>query len=191
MAALRVPIHFGERGCYKHAPPEVVLAWFDHTLSVVDDVHIGWAPWNIRGAFGILDTERSGTKFEDWHGHQLGRALPSLLQKRIKSVDCRAGAPSTQASLKRTFLRLPVMAFRRSTGLNFAGAHRNADGLSIAGGTAATLNDRVKAIFPEAIIFFPLSLNETQILALVDDFLASRVLFNGGVILAAPGLAGG
>jgi hypothetical protein len=83
------------------------------------------------------------------------------------------------------------MAFRRATGLNFACADWHADGLSIPGGTTPALYDRVKAILPEAIILFPLSLNETQVLALVDNFLASRVLFNSGVILATPGLAGG
>ena len=38
MGALGVPIHFGEMGCYKHTPPEVVLAWFDDTLSVLNDL---------------------------------------------------------------------------------------------------------------------------------------------------------
>ena len=38
LAAHRVPIHFGEMGCYKHTPPEVVLPWFDDTLSVLGDL---------------------------------------------------------------------------------------------------------------------------------------------------------
>ncbi len=84
-AAHGVPIHFGEMGCYKHTPPDVVRAWFDDTLSVLGDLHTGWALWNFRGPFGVLDTERRGTKFEDWHGHQLDRALLSLLQKKMKS----------------------------------------------------------------------------------------------------------
>jgi endoglucanase len=85
LAARRIPIHFGEMGCYKHTPPNVVLAWFDDTLSVLGDLHSGWALWNLRGPFGVLDTERRSTKFEDWHGHQLDRALLSLLQKKMKS----------------------------------------------------------------------------------------------------------
>lgn len=85
LAAHGVPMHFGEMGCYKHTPPEVVLAWFDDTLSVLNELNTGWALWNFRGPFGVLDTERSGTKFEDWHGHQLDRALLNLLQKRMKS----------------------------------------------------------------------------------------------------------
>ena len=80
-----IPIHFGEMGAYKHTPPDVVLAWFDDTLDVLNDLHTGWALWNFRGPFGILDTERSGTKFEDWHGHQLDRPLLNLLQKRMKT----------------------------------------------------------------------------------------------------------
>jgi len=84
LAAHGIPIHFGEMGCYKHTPPDVVLAWFDDTLSVLGDLHSGWALWNFRGPFGLLDTERAGTKFEDWHGHQLDRPLPTLLQKKMK-----------------------------------------------------------------------------------------------------------
>lgn len=80
-----IPIHFGEMGCYKHTPPEVVLAWFDDTLNVLNDLHSGWALWNFRGPFGVLDTERAGTKFEDWHGHQLDRPLLNLLQKKMKA----------------------------------------------------------------------------------------------------------
>jgi len=79
-----IPIHFGEMGCYKRTPPQVVLAWFDDTLDVLNDLHTGWALWNFRGPDGIMDTERAGTKFEDWHGHQLDRPLLSLLQKRMK-----------------------------------------------------------------------------------------------------------
>jgi endoglucanase len=77
-------IHFGEMGCYKHTPPDVVLAWFD-TLDVLGEMNSGWALWNFRGPFGVLDTERSGTKFEDWQGHNLDRSLLTLLQKKMKS----------------------------------------------------------------------------------------------------------
>jgi endoglucanase len=42
------------------------------------------ALWNFRGPFGVLDTQRPGTKFEDWHGHQLDRPLLALLQKKMK-----------------------------------------------------------------------------------------------------------
>src|SRR5450755_1607543 len=78
-----VRIHFGEMGCYKHTPPNVVLAWFDDTLDVLRDLPSGWALWNFRGPFGVLDTERLGTKYENWRGHQLDRALLNLLQSKM------------------------------------------------------------------------------------------------------------
>jgi hypothetical protein len=79
------------------------------------------------------------------------------------------------------------MAFRRATGLNFACADWHADGLSIPGGTTPALYDRVKAILPETVIFFPLSRNESQFLTFADYSLAGRVLFSGGMILPASG----
>ena len=83
LSAQGVPVHFGEMGCYKHTPPEVVLAWLNDTLDVVGELNSGWALWNFRGPFGVLDTGRSGTNFEDWQGHKLDRPLLSLLQKKI------------------------------------------------------------------------------------------------------------
>jgi endoglucanase len=80
-----VPIHFGEMGCYRHTPPEVVLAWFNDTLDVISELGSGWALWNFRGPFGVLDTERPGTKYQDWHGHQLDRPLLDLLRRKMKS----------------------------------------------------------------------------------------------------------
>jgi endoglucanase len=85
LAVQGVPIHFGEMGCYKHTPPEVVLAWFNDTLDVLAELNSGWALWNFRGPFGVLDTERSGTKFEDWQGHKLDRPLLTLLQQKFKA----------------------------------------------------------------------------------------------------------
>jgi endoglucanase len=85
LASQGIPIHFGEMGCYKHTPPQVVHAWFSDTLGVLGELHTGWALWNFRGPFGVLDTERLGTKFKDWHGHQLDRALLDVLQKKMRS----------------------------------------------------------------------------------------------------------
>lgn len=85
VVARGVPIHFGEMGCYKHTPPQVVLAWYSDTLNVLGDLQTGWALWNFRGPFGVLDTERQGTKYENWHNHQLDRDLLTLLQQKMKS----------------------------------------------------------------------------------------------------------
>jgi endoglucanase len=85
LSAQGVPIHFGEMGCYKHTPPDVVRAWFDDTLDILGELNSGWALWNFRGPFGVVDTERPGTKFEDWKGHKLDRPLLTMLQKHAKA----------------------------------------------------------------------------------------------------------
>ena len=79
------------------------------------------------------------------------------------------------------------MAFCCAAALNIAGADRNTNGLSIPCGATPTLYHRVKAILPQAIVFFPLPHNEAQVFALIDDSLASRVLLSGGMILRSPG----
>lgn len=80
-----VPIHFGELGCYKNTPPDVALAWFEDTLEAIGELHAGWALWNFRGPFGILDTQRPGTKYERWYNHDLDRPLLSLLRRKTRA----------------------------------------------------------------------------------------------------------
>ncbi len=80
-----VPIHFGEMGCGGHTPPEVVYAWFNDTLDVISELKSGWALWNFRGQFGILDSGREGTEYKNWRGHQLDETLLKLLQSKMRA----------------------------------------------------------------------------------------------------------
>ena len=83
LAGQGVPIHFGELGCYNQTPPAVVYAWFEDTLDLINELHSGWALWNLRGPFGVVDSERKGTKYQDFHGHQLDVTLLELLQRKM------------------------------------------------------------------------------------------------------------
>ena len=76
-----VGVHCGECGCWKETPHEVFLAWFGDVLDVLTPHGIGYALWNFRGDFGILDSGRSDVDYEDWHGHKLDRKLLNLLMK--------------------------------------------------------------------------------------------------------------
>ncbi|MEN6588721.1 MAG: cellulase family glycosylhydrolase [Proteiniphilum sp.] len=76
-----VGVHCGECGCYKETPHDVFLAWFEDLLQILTSHQIGWALWNFRGDFGVLDSGRKDVAYEEWHGHQLDRKLLSLLQK--------------------------------------------------------------------------------------------------------------
>ena len=75
-----VGVHCGECGCYKHTPHDVFLRWFKDVLDILTAHGIGYALWNLRGPFGILDSERSDVAYEDWCGHKLDRKLLDLLQ---------------------------------------------------------------------------------------------------------------
>ncbi len=76
-----VGVHCGECGCYRETPHDVFLAWFGDVLDVLTEHGIGYALWEFRGDFGIMDSGRKDVDYEDWHGHKLDRKLLTLLQK--------------------------------------------------------------------------------------------------------------
>lgn len=76
-----VTVHCGELGCYHHTPNAVFLAWLEDLLSLLREHDIGWALWNFRGSFGLLDSGRTDTTYADWHGCQLDQKLLKLLQR--------------------------------------------------------------------------------------------------------------
>ncbi len=74
-----VGVHCGECGCWRETPHEVFLAWFGDVLDVLTENGIGYALWNFRGDFGILDSGRKDIQYEGWHGHKLDRKMLTLL----------------------------------------------------------------------------------------------------------------
>ncbi len=71
----------GEFGCCNTAPHATVLAWMEHCLKLWRAKGLGWALWNLRGRFGILDSERTDIVYEDFHGHKLDRKMLELLRR--------------------------------------------------------------------------------------------------------------
>jgi endoglucanase len=76
---LGVPVHVGEWGCFTQTPHDVCLAWMSDLLALWKEAGWGWSMWNLRGGFGILDSNRVGTPYEEYHGHKLDRAMLELL----------------------------------------------------------------------------------------------------------------
>ncbi len=76
-----VAVHCGEGGVYNYTPHGTFLAWLRDVLEILTPAGIGYALWNFRGAFGLLDSQREDVVYEDWHGHKLDRALLELLQE--------------------------------------------------------------------------------------------------------------
>ena len=71
----------GETGVYNETPHAVALAWLEDVLRGLKARNVGWALWNFRGAFGILDSGRKDVAYEDFHGHKLDRKMLELLQR--------------------------------------------------------------------------------------------------------------
>jgi hypothetical protein len=76
-----VGVHCGECGCWSNTPHEVFLAWFGDVIDILTKADIGYALWNFRGDFGILDSGRKDIKYTDWYGHKLDSKLLDMLKK--------------------------------------------------------------------------------------------------------------
>lgn len=74
-----VPVHVGEWGCYNKTPHQVCLAWMSDLLALWKEAGWGWAMWNLRGTFGVLDSDRSDVDYELFQGHKLDRKMLELL----------------------------------------------------------------------------------------------------------------
>jgi endoglucanase len=75
-----VQIHVGEWGCFNQTPHDVALAWMGDNLALWKEAGWGFALWNLRGSFGVLDSGRKDVKYEDFKGHQLDRKMMELLR---------------------------------------------------------------------------------------------------------------
>lgn len=74
-----VPIHVGEWGCLNQTPHDVALAWMTDLLALWKEAGWGWSMWNLRGRFGIVDSDRADVKYEEFRGHRLDRKMLELL----------------------------------------------------------------------------------------------------------------
>jgi aryl-phospho-beta-D-glucosidase BglC (GH1 family) len=76
-----VGVHCGECGCYSKTPHDIFLAWFTDVIDILTSAGIGYALWNFRGDFGIMDSNRTDIQYADWYGHKLDSKLLDLLKK--------------------------------------------------------------------------------------------------------------
>ncbi|MBI2926505.1 MAG: cellulase family glycosylhydrolase [Verrucomicrobia bacterium] len=75
-----VGVMVGEFGAFNKTPHQVVLAWMRECLDLWKEAGWGWAMWNLRGGFGVLDSGRADVAYEDWRGHKLDRAMLELIR---------------------------------------------------------------------------------------------------------------
>ena len=73
-------VHVGEFGCHNKTPHPVVLAWMKDCLDLFKEADWGWTLWNLRGSFGVMDSQREDVAYEDWRGHKIDPGMMKLLQ---------------------------------------------------------------------------------------------------------------
>jgi aryl-phospho-beta-D-glucosidase BglC (GH1 family) len=76
-----IGVMVGEFGAYQFTPHDVTLRWMEDMLANWKEAGWGYAMWNFRGSFGIMDSGRSDVDYEDFNGHKLDRKMLTLLQK--------------------------------------------------------------------------------------------------------------
>jgi endoglucanase len=50
-------------------------------LALWKDAGWGWSLWELRGGFGVLDSQRADVEYESFRGHKLDREMLNLLQQ--------------------------------------------------------------------------------------------------------------
>ena len=60
------------------------------TLDILKTYNIGYALWNFRGGFGILDSERKDVDYVDYRGHSLIRNVRPVEEVLIYNLRKRA-----------------------------------------------------------------------------------------------------
>lgn len=76
-----VPVHVGEWGCYNKTPHDVALRWMRDLLSLWKEAGWGQALWNLKGDFGVLNSQREDVKYENYKGHKLDRKMLELIKE--------------------------------------------------------------------------------------------------------------
>jgi len=80
LADAGVGVHVGEWGAFKYTPHDVVLRWMKDLLELWKNADFGWALWNFRGSFGLLDSGRSDVRYKDFKSHKLDGKMLALLR---------------------------------------------------------------------------------------------------------------
>ncbi|MCW5555158.1 MAG: cellulase family glycosylhydrolase [Verrucomicrobiae bacterium] len=80
LEAKGVGVHVGEWGAHNRTPHQVTLAWMRDCLELWQEAGWGWALWNLRGSFGVMDSRRTDVDYEDFRGHKLDREMLKVLQ---------------------------------------------------------------------------------------------------------------
>ena len=75
-----VPVHVGEFGCYDSIDNDIALRWFKDLFQVFNEFGWGYALWEFKGSFGIIDHKRPNTRWEKMCSYTVDRDLYELFK---------------------------------------------------------------------------------------------------------------
>ena len=52
-----LPLYCGEWGCLSTVPDMARIQWFRDMKTVLEENNIGWATWDYKGGFGIINSK--------------------------------------------------------------------------------------------------------------------------------------
>ena len=81
LAAQQRPVHASEWGVFHRTPHHIALAWMRDQLEFWNQLGWGWSLWQLRGAFGVVDSQRPDVSYEPFRGHSLDRRMLELLRQ--------------------------------------------------------------------------------------------------------------
>lgn len=76
-------VFVGEFGVHNYTPHQATLDFIRDLLEIYKENDWGWALWNLRGEFGILDNGRTDAETVDFHGHKLDVKMHELLKSYV------------------------------------------------------------------------------------------------------------
>jgi len=71
----------GEIGVFKTVPHALTLSYLEDNLRMARERNMGVVFWNLRGSFGVLDSERNDVVYEEYRGHRLDRKMLDLIRR--------------------------------------------------------------------------------------------------------------
>jgi len=81
LARQGIGVHCGECGAFHATPHGPLLRWMRDLLDILRGHGTGYALWNFRGPFGVINSCREDVTYESWRGHKLDRELLELLRE--------------------------------------------------------------------------------------------------------------
>ena len=78
-----VTVHMGECGIYNKLPNELAIRWFEDLVTVFNENNWGYALWNFKGTFGIVEHNRPNTEYTEIKGLKVDKKMLDLMKTSL------------------------------------------------------------------------------------------------------------